>query len=106
MRLSISEARARLPELAQRAIDAPDELIIIEHRDREERLVLTTEGHIRMLEAMVAGFRGSRSGAAPFKVAGSLRTDLTDAELEAALARHRAELERAEERKTRELLEG
>jgi hypothetical protein len=106
MRLSISEARARLPELAQRAIDAPDQLIIIEHRDREERLVLTTEGHIRMLEAMVAGLRGSRSGTVPFKVAGSLHTDLTDAELEAVLARHRAELQRAEERKTGELLEG
>jgi len=105
LRLSISEARARLPELAQRAIAAPGEPIIIEHRDRKERLVLTTESHIRMLEAMVDGLRSGSAAAAPFRLAGSLQSDLSDEELEAALARSKAARRSAEEAKLQDLLE-
>jgi hypothetical protein len=106
LRLSISEARARLPELAQRAIASPGELIIIEHRDRKERLVLTAEGHVRMLEAMVAGLRRGGQAGGTFKLAGSLESALSDEELEAGLARSRALRRSAEEEKLRELGEG
>lgn len=83
LRLSISEARARLPELAQRVMDTPGEKVIIEHRDRKERLVLTAESYVAMLEATVTEMRSRIGGG--FKLAGSMSTDLSEAELTAAL---------------------
>ena len=83
LRIPISEARARLPELAQRVMDAPGEKVIIEHRDRKERLVLTAESYVAMLEATVTELRSRMGGG--FKLAGSLSTELSDAELTAAL---------------------
>jgi hypothetical protein len=81
LRLSISEARARLPELAQLVMEAPGRAIIIEHRDFEERLVLTTESSIKALETTV-----KNTPTAPvFKLAGSMTSDLSDDELEAAM---------------------
>src|SRR5687767_1290610 len=97
LRLSISEARARLPELAQRAIATPGAVIIIEHRDYSENLVLTTEGHYRMLEALVEKAATVQTG--DFKLAGSMSSDLSDDELEAAMAELRAETAAAEQRK-------
>ena len=81
LRLSISEARARLPELAQLAMGAPGKAIIIEHRDFKERLVLTSERSIEALEAAVK----KAANASTFKLAGSISSDLTDEELEAAI---------------------
>jgi PHD/YefM family antitoxin component YafN of YafNO toxin-antitoxin module len=105
LRVSISEARARLPELAQRAMDAPGEPIIIEHRDRQERLVLTTESHLLMLEATVAELRKARAGG-PFKLAGSLQSDLSDEQLEAVLLKQKEARKAANAARLRDLLEG
>jgi hypothetical protein len=87
--LSISEARARLPELAQLVMEMPGQRIIIEHRDRKERVVLTAESHFLMLEAMVDHLKGQ--SAPHFTVAGSLTTDLADEDLEKALHELRQE---------------
>lgn len=103
LKLTISEARARLPELAQRVMGAPGEIVIIEHRDRKERLVLTTESHYRMLEA--AMLDSKKQGSAPFKLLGSLHSALTDEELEAALAAARAAQQAEDERRVQRLLE-
>ena len=89
LRLSISEARARLPELAQRVMDSPHEVVIIEHRDYEERVVLTSERHLQYLEALAENTRMQKS--AKFKLAGSITSDLSDDELAAALAALREE---------------
>ena len=105
MRLSISEARARLPELAQRVMDAPGEVVIIEHRDRKERLVLTTESHLRMLEARAEARMKRMQKGTEFKLAGSLHTDLSDEALEAALQAAKAAQHAADQRRLRELLE-
>jgi hypothetical protein len=82
LRLSISEARARLPELAQLVMAAPGRAIIIEHRDFQERLVLTTESSIEALETKV---ENAANEPGVFKLAGSISSDLTDDELEAAM---------------------
>jgi PHD/YefM family antitoxin component YafN of YafNO toxin-antitoxin module len=81
--LSISEARARLPELAQLVMETPGRAIIIEHRDRKERVVLTAESHFLRLEAMVEHLKDQ--SAAPFSLAGSITSDLADEDLETAL---------------------
>jgi hypothetical protein len=85
LRLSISEARARLPELAQLAMGSPGRVIIIEHRDLKERLVLTTESTIKALEAGV----NKKPKTPTFKLAGSITSDLTDEEMETAIAEMR-----------------
>jgi PHD/YefM family antitoxin component YafN of YafNO toxin-antitoxin module len=97
LRISISEARARLPELAQRAMASPESVIVIEHRDYSENLVLTTEAHYRMLEALKK--KETAALAAGFKLLGSISSDLSDAELEAAMLEVEAEVAAAEERR-------
>jgi PHD/YefM family antitoxin component YafN of YafNO toxin-antitoxin module len=89
MKYSISDARARLPELAQLVMESPGKKVIIEHRNREERIVLIAESHVRALEEMVNKLR-EMNGAAPFKLVGSITSDLSEAELEAALTEMRA----------------
>jgi len=81
--ISISEARARLPELARYLRRAPQRVVFIEHRDMEERLALVTEGRLRYLEALVAAAEQGADRA--FKLAGSMSSTLTDDELEQAL---------------------
>jgi hypothetical protein len=102
LRIPISEARARLPELAQRAMASPNSIIIIEHRDYDEKLVLTTEAHYRMLEKKAKNIRPTKP---KFKLAGSMSTDLTDEEQEAALLETRAEWDRSFERRSKKLQE-
>ena len=104
LKLSISEARARLTELAHRVMDTPGEIVIIEHRDRKERLVLTTESHYRALEAAVQDAK-QKWGTAPFRLLGSLHSALTDEGLEAALAAARASQRAEDERRVQRLLE-
>jgi PHD/YefM family antitoxin component YafN of YafNO toxin-antitoxin module len=105
LRLSISEARARLPELAQRVMDTPGEMVIIEHRDREERLVLTSESHIRMLQARAEALVKRMQKGTEFKLAGSLHTDLSDDELEAWLQAAKVAQHAEDQRRLSELLE-
>jgi PHD/YefM family antitoxin component YafN of YafNO toxin-antitoxin module len=103
MRISISEARARLPELAQSVMDSPGRVIIIEHRDRKERVVLTAESYLRSLERKVEAMK--QQPTAPFKLFGSMTSDLTDEELEAALAAMRAEAAAEAAAKIKRILE-
>lgn len=87
-RLSISEARARLSELVAQVL-RDDAEISIEHRDREERVLLVSERRYRYLEETVDRL-SSESGAAQ-PVAGSLELRGSDSELERDLARIREE---------------
>jgi len=68
--LGISEARARLTELAKRVAAAPGRVEYITHRDLGEDLALTTRAHIEYLEALVKELRGHRTG--EFRLAGSV----------------------------------
>ncbi len=81
--INISEARARLPELARYLRRSPSRVVFIEHRDMEERLALITEGRLRYLEALVAA--AARQADSAFRLAGSMSSTLTDDELEQAL---------------------
>jgi hypothetical protein len=87
--LTISEARARLPELVQYVTSRPDAVVRIENRRRGKRVVLTSEGYLRWLEAVVK--ESKKGDAQPFKLAGSIESDLTPDELEAALEEIEAE---------------
>lgn len=70
-------------------MDSPHDVVYIQHRDRKERLVLTTETHIRMLETMVMNLRKQLT-AVPFRLERSLETDLTADQLAAAIDAARA----------------
>jgi Ni,Fe-hydrogenase maturation factor len=87
--MNISEARAKLPELAKRVIATVGTVEYIEHRDLPEQLALTTESHIQFLETTVAELK--RRTTQPFKLEGSVRSKLSDEELEASLAAARKE---------------
>ena len=105
LRIPISEARARLPELAQLAMESPGGVVIIEHRDYTQRLALTTEEYVRLLEETVMKLR-RRLGAAEFRLAGSIDTDLTAEEMAADLAASRAEQARLDELRLQSMDDG
>lgn len=88
-KLSISEARSRLPELAHRVASSPGAVEYIEHRDLDQTLALTTKGHLLYLEAMVRELR--KRVAKPFTLAGSIVAVADGAAVEAALAAVREE---------------
>ncbi|HLL47898.1 MAG TPA: hypothetical protein VK399_14400 [Longimicrobiaceae bacterium] len=93
-RMTVAEARAKLYDLVEYVTETPDSSVVIEHRDRKERAVLVDEGHYKYLEAMT---QEARKDAKPFKLAGSMQSDLTADELEEWLAQNRrdqAELSR------------
>ena len=71
-----------LPQVSK-LLKAPGRVVFIEHRDREERLALVTEGRLRYLEALVAAAEQRADSA--FTLAGSMSSALTDDELEQAL---------------------
>ena len=102
LRITISEARARLPELAQLAMESPGAIVIIEHRDYKERLALTTEGYVRLLEETIMKLK-SLLDLPPFQLEGSLQTDLTPEEMEAELMAMRAEQAQRDEARFRDL---
>jgi PHD/YefM family antitoxin component YafN of YafNO toxin-antitoxin module len=87
-RMTVAEARAKLYDLVEYVTETPDSSVVIEHRDRKERAVLVDEGHYRYLEAMV---QEAQKDAKPFKLAGSIQSDLTADELEEWLAQNRRE---------------
>lgn len=82
--MKISEARARLPELAKRVVREAGAVEYIEHRDLPERLALTTESYIRFLETTVTELKRMR--AEPFSLEGSITSTLSNEELEAAFS--------------------
>lgn len=81
--LKISEARGKLPDLAKFLAEHPHEVVLVEHRDLDHRIALTTEGHIRYLETAVRELK--KQASQPFKLAGSISSTLSDEELDAAL---------------------
>lgn len=100
-RINISQARGKLPELAKFLMQYPDQVVLVEHRDLEKRLALTTEDHIRYLETTAKELR--KEASRPFKLAGSITSKLSDGELEAALKQMRKEQERLRAKKVRQL---
>lgn len=102
-RVNITEARARLPELARYVARSDDKVVLIEHRDMEEPLALTTAAHLDYLNLLIAELR--KCAGEPFQLAGSIASDLSDDELETALAELRAEQRRSSEAKLHELAE-
>ena len=87
--MSISEARARLPELAHRIAASPGRVEYIAHRDLDEDIAMTTRSHLRFLEDSLRELR--RRSAGEFRLAGSMSTGLSDAQVEAGLAAVKAE---------------
>lgn len=100
-RINISEARGKLPELARFLSRHPDAVVLVEHRDLPERLALTTEGHLRYLEARVEELQ--KEASRPFRLAGSITSELSDEELEVRLQELRRKEAMLAERKLREL---
>lgn len=100
-RISISEARARLPELARYVTESDENLVLIDHRDLAGPLVLTTEAHLRKLTTLVEELRKQNSR--PFRLAGSIESDLSADELEAELSAMRAEQRERDEARIRSL---
>lgn len=99
--MSISEARARLPELARRIAGSPGRVEYIAHRDLDEDIAMTTRSHLRFLEDSL---REIRSRTAPtFRLADSITTELSDAQVEEALASGRAEATTRGDRKLLQL---
>ncbi len=82
--IGISEARARLPELAGRVASRPGEVVVIENRRRGERVVLTAESYLRSLEEVVA--EAQKQAGKAFELEGSIESDLDADELAGALA--------------------
>lgn len=99
--LSISEARARLPELARYLSGAPNGVVFIEHRDRVERLALITEKRLRYLESLVSGSLVREGGS--FQLGGSMTSDLDDEELDKALMAVKREGEARSQTKSEDL---
>ncbi|HEV7588937.1 MAG TPA: hypothetical protein VGO40_12545 [Longimicrobium sp.] len=81
--LTVSQARAQLFELIDAVTQNPEEPVVIEHRDREERAVLVDEGHYRYLVNVAHGVMVAREQ--PFKLFGSMRLNVPEAEFDAWL---------------------
>ncbi|MGH7504574.1 MAG: hypothetical protein ACRELX_02945 [Longimicrobiales bacterium] len=92
--VNISDARARLPELARRVVEDPQAIVVIENRRLSGRAVLIAEERFQILEAAASMLRGGME--ASFQLAGSIATALDDADLDAAVAVLRAEQHAAE----------
>jgi len=89
MRIGISEARARLPELVRYVAEQDGAVVVIENRRMEEAVVLTSEKHMRSLEVRVKELEKKVAGG--FQLKGSLVTDMSDDALTTALEQLRAD---------------
>ncbi len=87
--MNISEARARLPELAKRVSSRAGAVEYIEHRDLSENLALTTASYIQFLETTLAELKKLKT--TPFHLEGSVSSSLSDKDLHTALAVAREE---------------
>jgi hypothetical protein len=81
--ISISEARGKLPQIARLLKRSPHEVVLVEHRDMDDRLAIVSERHLRNLESIVKSLKDQH--AKPFRLAGSIESKLSDRELEQAL---------------------
>lgn len=87
--VKISEARANLFDLVDFVIDAEDDVVLIEHRDRTERAALLSERYLRYLTGSLEQLRAE--GLRDFRLAGSMRLLVSEDELERSLANSRAQ---------------
>lgn len=87
-RWTISQARARLSDLVAEVLRT-DAAFSIEHRDREERVLLVSEKRYRYLEDTLDRLSGDVDQ--PFPLAGSMELCGTEVELERDLVRIREE---------------
>lgn len=69
--MNLSEARAKLPQIARTLAREPRTVVYVEHRDMDDRLAVTTESHLRYLETMVREM--TRRNAPPFRLEGSVQ---------------------------------
>jgi hypothetical protein len=99
--ISISEARGKLPQIAKLLKRSPDEVVLIEHRDMNDRLAIVSERHLRNLESIVKSLKDQFSK--PFRLAGSIETKLSDEELEEALETIKKEQEQTAAAKLEDL---
>ncbi|MFQ5680204.1 MAG: hypothetical protein ACE5HP_12205 [Gemmatimonadota bacterium] len=83
--LSASDARAGFFGLLERLARAPDEVVLIRHRDLGGRFVLMTESRWRGLEAAARLRRDAAE--APFRLQGSAELLTTAEQLDATLGR-------------------
>jgi hypothetical protein len=90
MKVPISAARAKLFQLADlvRSSDE-DAVVVLEQRGEPDRVALVREARLAYLEARVSELE--RRDRQPFKLAGSLTSNLDDAGLDAALRTIRME---------------
>jgi hypothetical protein len=95
--IGISEARARLLELASRVASRSGEVVVIENRRRGERVALVAESYLRSLEVRVQ--EAEKKTGEAFVLEGSMESDLSAEALAAAITQLRkahdaADLER------------
>jgi hypothetical protein len=85
--LTVSQARAQLFELIGEVTQNPEEPVVIEHRDRDERAVLVDEGHYRYLVNVAHGVMVARER--PFRLFGSMQLNVPEDEFDAWLDENR-----------------
>jgi hypothetical protein len=86
----ISAARAKLFQLADLVrSSSEDAVVVLEQRGEPDRVALVREARLAYLEARVSELE--RRERSPFKLAGSLASDLDDVSLDAALRTIRQE---------------
>ena len=78
--LNISEARARLTEMAHRIAGSPGRVEYITHRDLEDDIAMTTRSHLRFLEDSLAQLRARATDS--FRLAESMSTECSDEEVD------------------------
>jgi hypothetical protein len=81
--IGISEARARLLELASHVASRSGKVVVIENRRRGERVALVAETYLRLLEMRVKEMEKLPMDA--FVLEGSVESDLSAAELAEAI---------------------
>ena len=89
VKVPISSARSKLFELADLVRSSDDTVVVFEHRGSRDHVALVRESRLEYLEARVAELE--KSVKKPFTLRGSLKTDLSDDELEALLKQIRHE---------------
>ena len=85
--LSVSEARARLFELVDEVTSNPDDAVVIEHRDRDERAVLVNADRYNYLVQAAHGVMVARER--PFRLFGSMQLNVPEDEFDTWLDENR-----------------
>lgn len=97
----VSEARARFSELVEQVTAHPGCSVVIGHRNRPRAAVLVDAGHYEVLlaKAHAVDYPPGKQ----FRLAGSIQSNRTDAEIEAVLAEARREQRALSDARLREI---